>query len=82
MTGPRAVDTPAVALQEPSALLRATGSWKTPVSSEIDAGVISDPPIPCSTRQVINSTKPDERKHMRDAAPNSTTPIRKTRRGP
>ncbi|TWH10350.1 hypothetical protein L618_004000000050 [Rhodococcus rhodochrous J45] len=81
-TGPSAVETPAVALHEPSARLRATGSWKVPVSKEIDAGVISEPPMPCSTRQAISSPKPDEKKHSSDAAPKSATPIRKIRRGP
>lgn len=82
MTGPTAVDTPAVALHEPSALLRATESWNTPVSNEIDAGVINDPPTPCNTRHTMSSANPDETKHSSEAAPNRTTPIRKIRRGP
>lgn len=82
MIGPTAVDTPAVALHEPSALLRATESWNTPVSSEIEAGVIRDPPMPCSTRHTTSSAKPDEAKQSIEAAPNRITPIPKIRRGP
>lgn len=82
ITGPSAVETPAVALQVPSALLRAIGFWKTPVSSEMEAGVINDPPTPCRTRHRMSSANPEERKHSSEAQPKTTTPTRNTRRGP
>ena len=76
------METPVVALQNPSAFALDRFSVKVLAMMANVEGVISAPPTAWNPRDVISTPSDGEREHAIEPAVNTTRPIRKQRRRP
>ena len=81
-SGPSAMPRPNMPTQMAIARDRCVRLVKTPEMMDTATGLSIEPPTACSTRNAMSQPRPGASEHSAEAAVNTASPIRNTRRRP